>query len=555
MIRNFLLLVSFFIFGTAIGQNFEKKVLFTIDNEPVYASEFLSVYNKNLDLVQDNSQRDIDEYLQMFINYKLKVKQAYGLGLDEQESFNREYNSYRNQLAHRFLTDSDVTTKLVHEAYQRSKEEINAAHILIRLNEEAAPADTLEAYRKATEIREKIINGADFHAIAKQFSEDPSVDRNAGELGWFGVFKMVYPFEDAAFRTKVGEISKPVRSRFGYHIIKINDKRKAEGEVTAAHIMISDKTPEAAEQKIYDIYQQLKQGANFEELAQKYSQDKATASKGGKLNTFSAGNLRSPEFEKVAFNLKNPGDISEPVKTEYGWHIIKLINKNSVGNFENMKAQLEREVKKDERSRVITEAFLQNLKKNYNIGNNKESLDFFKNYIGKEIIEGEWKPTNADELKGKVLLSIKDSVVTYKDFADFVAEKQLKPKPVKDKDVLLENWHEVFINDFVLSYHKNNLEKENSEFASVVKEYKEGLLLFDLMDQKIWNKAKQDTIGLKKYYENNSNKYAEDFDKVKGMVINDYQTHLEEEWLKQLRNASEIRIRKKTYKQVKKSIE
>ena len=251
----------FFIFilvqSTALAQT--KEILFSVDNHPYYTDEFIRVYNKNLDLVKDDSQKNLDNYLELFIGYKLKVEKANKIGLQNSVNYQNELKSYRTQLSKNYLSDSKVTNELVQEAYDRMKQEIRASHILVLIDESASPEDTLKAYQKIVDIKKRIDSGEDFITLAQQFSEDPSVKENNGDLGYFSAFRMVYSFENAAFSTEMGQTSKPFRTRFGYHIVKVFDKRMNRGEVSVAHIMIlkpSDpaiKSEDKSKQTIEDI--------------------------------------------------------------------------------------------------------------------------------------------------------------------------------------------------------------------------------------------------------------------------------------------------------------
>ena len=207
----------------SFAQTATKEALFTIDSKPYYTDEFLRVYNKNLDLVKDESQKDLTQYLELFVGYKLKITKANKLGLQNGEAYKNELASYRTQLSKNYLTDSKVTNELVVEGYERSKKEIKAAHILLLVDENAAPVDTLAAFNKANEIRDRALKGEDFGQLAAEFSQDPSVKENKGDLGYFSAFRMVYPFENAAYQTQKGKVSKIIRTRFGYHILKINE--------------------------------------------------------------------------------------------------------------------------------------------------------------------------------------------------------------------------------------------------------------------------------------------------------------------------------------------
>ena len=353
----------------SFAQTANKEALFTIDDKPYYTDEFLRVYNKNLDLVKDESQKDLTQYLELFVGYKLKITKANKLGLQNGEAYKNELASYRTQLSKNYLTDSKVTNELVVEGYERSKKEIKAAHILILVDENAAPADTLVAYNKAKEIRGRALKGEDFGQLAVEFSQDPSAKENKGDLGYFSSFRMVYAFESAAFRTPIGTISNPIRTRFGYHLIKVEDVRDNRGEVSVAHIMIltpKEDKPEdkaAAKTKIDDIYQKLQQGEKFEELAKQFSEDKSSSSRGGVLTRFGSGQLSAEEFENVAFTLTAQNPISTPFQTRFGWHIVKLIEKYPLKSFEEMKTELENKVGKDDRSRLITNSLNEKLQK------------------------------------------------------------------------------------------------------------------------------------------------------------------------------------------------
>src|SRR6478736_367465 len=263
------------------AQSEKKEVLFTIDEKPYYSDEFSRIYKKNLGLVKDDSQKDLNHYLDLFIGYKLKISKAYKLGLDKTAKYQQELKSYRSQLAKSYLTDSKVTKELLEEAYARSQKEINASHILIMVDENASPADTLKAYNHVLSIRKKALAGEDFGKLAMEYSQDPSAKENKGELGYFSVFRMLYPFETGAYNTPKGQVSKPVRSKFGYHLIKVNDIRANRGEVSVSHIMIMNPKDSAdapkAEAKINDIYKKLQQGEDFTVLAQQFSEDKSTA--------------------------------------------------------------------------------------------------------------------------------------------------------------------------------------------------------------------------------------------------------------------------------------
>ena len=491
-----------------------KEVLFTIDNHPYYTDEFVRVYNKNLDLVKDDSQKDLDKYLELFLGYKLKVEKANKLGLQNSVTYQNELKSYRNQLSKNYVNDSKVTNELVQEAYNRMTKEVRASHILILVDEGASPEDTLKAFNKIKDIKNRLNAGEDFVKVAQQFSEDPSVKENNGDLGYFSAFRMVYPFENAAFNTNVGEVSKPFRTRFGYHLVKVVDKRDNRGEVTVAHIMIvKPSTPDAqleakAKQTIDDIYQKIQQGEGFESLANQFSEDKSSASKGGVLQRFGSGQLSSEEFENVAFSLQNKNDISKPFQSPFGWHIVKLIDKHPVRTFDDMKFELEEKIRKDERSLLITNSLAKKLRAKYTYTKDSKSVAAIKGVVNDEFYTQTWVvPEKSKELNAIVLTINKERKINSKVFLDFIASKQksnIKTKPVTR---LVDELFEKFVDEQLIAYYNDNLENEFSEFKNVMDEYRDGLLLFDLMEKEIWNRAKNDTLGLNDYFKNNIKNY------------------------------------------------
>jgi len=495
--------------------NTSKEVLFTVNEKPYYTDEFIRVYNKNLDLVKDDSQKDLDNYLDLFIGYKLKVNKANKLGLQDNKKYQGELKSYRTQLSKNYLTDSKVTKELLEEAYKRSQKEIYASHILFLVDENAAPADTLKAYNKAVDVRNKALAGEDFGGLAKQYSEDPSAKENNGELGYFSVFRMVYPFETGAYKTPKGQISKPVRSRFGYHLIKVNDIRDNRGDITVAHIMImrprkEDAAEEAkAKTSINEIYQKLKQGEDFAALAKQFSQDKSNAANGGHLNRFSSGELSSTEFEDHAFALKTPGEISEPFQSQFGWHIVKLIERHPVKTYEEVLPDFENRIKRDDRSRLIAASLNKQLKKKYDIKKDSKVYEETVKTLNDSIYMQGWGlPKNSADFTKKTLITINnDKKVDAKAFLDYINGQQrtgLNTKPLSRlASVLFDKFTEEQLN----VYYNENLEKEFPEFAMVMEEYRDGLLLFDLMEKEIWEKAKTDTIGLQKFYDANKANY------------------------------------------------
>lgn len=510
--KNTLLLVFVILTTTIVSAQKKQDVIFTIDKDPVYVDDFVRVYNKNIDLVQDESQKNIEEYLNLYIDYKLKILQAEALGLDAKKSFQKEFSGYKKQLAKKYLTDTNATDILLKEAYDRSLEEIKAKHILVAVSEDAAPVDTLKAYNKLLTIKERVAKEG-FDVVMNEVNNGKTV---YGEnLGWFSVFRMVYPFETGAYTTQVGQISDIIRTRFGYHLIKVEDRRYHRGEIEVAHIMIastdadSDEKKLHAKQQIQELYREIDNGGDFEDIAKNFSDDKATAAKGGLMGRFSSGSTSSVAFEDAAFALTKEGQISRPIQTQFGWHIVKLIKKYPVGSFEDEERSLLVEIKKDNRSKYITAAFVKELKEQYQYHRNDAGWVKAKSLITDELASRKWSYDKQAEGLDILLFQInKDKEITVRAFLDWLELRQRRFGGVANTDVFLNQAYDWFVENELINYREENLANENPEYASILEEYRDGLLLFDLMQVKIWDKAKDDTTALKNYYNLHKSEYV-----------------------------------------------
>ncbi|GAA4043037.1 peptidylprolyl isomerase [Flavobacterium chungnamense] len=493
------------------AQNKSKEVLFTINDKPYYTDEFVRVYNKNLDLVKDESQKDLNQYLDLYVGYKLKVNKANKLGLQEGQQYLAELKTYRTQLSKNYTTDSKVTKELVDEGYKRLQKEVNASHILILVDENASPADTLAAYNKTMVIKQRLMKGEDFGTVAAEVSQDPSAKENKGNLGYFTSFRMVYAFENGAYNTPVGTVSNPVRTRFGYHLIKINDVRANRGEVAVAHIMIlkqkDNEEVTTAKTTIEDIYKKLLQGEKFEELAKQFSEDKSSASKGGVLNRFGSGQLSSEEFENKAFSLTKENPVSEPFETQFGWHIVKLIEKFPIKSYEDSRIELENKIGKDDRSRLITNSLTEKLRKKYPVKRDAKLYSSIVKLVTNDFYEAKWTlPADAKKYSA-TLFNVGTRNLSGTTFLDYIYSQQKSGIAIKPIEKLVEKLFENFADEHRNQYNNENLENEFPEFASVMEEYRDGLLLFDLMDKEIWQRSKTDSVGLKAFYDTQKNKY------------------------------------------------
>ncbi len=511
-----LLLIILIGFGLqALSQKSEDPILLKIDDKEVTRSEFETIFKKNN---KDTliTKEDLDEYMELFINFKLKVIEAEALGKDTIDSFVNELKGYRNQLAAPYLVDKATTDSLLRQAYDRMKYEIRAAHILVRVGPEASPKDTLAAYNKIESIKKELKKNPDnFQEIAREKSEDPSAASNGGDLGYFTSLQMVYPFENLVYSTPVGEVGGPVRTKFGYHLVKVIDKRPARGQVQVAHIMVRSEegdpedVQESSKKRIDEVYQKLSEGEDFNELAKKYSDDRSSASKGGELPPFGAGKMVA-EFEEAAFSIKNPGEIAGPVKSPYGWHIIKLIERIPLQSYEEMEKELERKISRDSRSNLSKQSFINARKEEYGFVEDKRQLKPFYQEIDSMYFKAAWTPSDELAKAEEVLFTLDGKEYTQNDFLKYL-QSRMRPRRTKmDEEQFVAESYENFVTKSIMDYEDSMLEKKYPKFKSLMGEYLDGILLFDLTDEKVWSKAVKDTVGLEAYYEANKDKFMWD---------------------------------------------
>jgi len=493
----------------------QEPVMLTLGGKPVLTSEFAYVYNKNNSSTENAySTSSIQEYLDLYTNFKLKVLDAESRGLDTTVAFRTELDGYKQQLAQPYLTEKSVTDKLIREAYNRMQKEINACHILIGVAPDADPKDTLAAYNKIMDFRQRVLAGEDFEKLASLYSEDASAKENNGDLGYFTALQMVYPFEDAAYKTQPGQLSNPVRTRFGYHLIKVKSVRNAQGEIKVAHIMVRA-TPGmpkadsvAAKRKIDEIYARVQRKENWEKLVVQFSEDASSSQNGGELPWFGTGRM-IPSFEETAFKLNQPGDIARPVQTPYGWHIIKLIERRGLPTYEDMETSLRNRIAKDSRSELNKAAFLKRIKTENNFREITGAKDYILSKADSGLVRGNWKNSFNDKETNQPLFTIQDQRYTIKDFFQY-AEQNQRTRPTSSPAHIMNLLYDAFVEQSLLNYEKEHLENKYVDYKMLVREYRDGILLFQLMDEKVWSKAIEDSVGLKAFYQNNRENYKWD---------------------------------------------
>ena len=515
------------------AQSYDKKTLITLGDKKISAQEFIDTYEKNNVKTDVIDKKNIDEYLDLYIDFKLKVTEAENLKMDTVPSFVKELKNYRDQLAKPYFSNDDITEELVKEAFDRMQYDVNAAHILIKCDAKALPADTLAAYNKAMSIRERILKGEDFSAVAMEMSDDPSArdmaeipgvrkayTGNRGELGYFTAFDMVYPFETGVYTTEVGEVSMPVRSDFGYHLIKVNSKTPALGLVRAAHIFLaadpnnSNKADSLLRNKAYNIYNELmKDQQQWSDFVRRYSEDRGTIANNGVLSAFRVNQI-VPEFITAVKSLQT-GEISEPVKTNFGYHIIRLVGTTPPSDFEAEKARLEERVERDMRGKISEEIAMKRIMKDNNFKENTKVKDEYIASIDSTLAMGAYYPEEVDAKK--VLFTIGKESCRLGEFVDYIVGHQRRQGFLSSSAYAYE-LYDAFLKAKVFAYEDACLEDKYPEFKTLVQEYHDGILLFSLMEEQVWNKAVEDTIGLNEYYERNKNLYMWN-DRVKAIVV------------------------------------
>ena len=504
-------LLLFLVSVAVFGQSKTKATsLFKVGSTTVNTDEFIYLYKKNhQSKPEDFTQVKVEEYLDLYVNFKLKVSEAMRRGLDTTASFRQEFDQYREEIKKPYVSEGDDLDRLVKEAYQRFTEQVHPLHILLNLKTDATPADTLALWNKLEAIRKRAVAGEDFVALAKEFSDDPGGKANGGDLGYFSAFEMVYPFETMAFNTKTGDISPIVKTKFGYHIIKVLDHRPSLGEVEVSHIMIRTGQGDDAKARntTFEINDQLKAGREWSELCKEYSEDPNTKNTGGRLRQFGMGAFTNaaPEFENAAFALKNVGDVSDPIQTKFGWHLLRLEKKVPVQTFKEMQPSLSRRVARDERLQLSKTSRLNKLKLQFGFTENEAIKKGAFSLGDTTFKKAKWNYSPKAIESTKTIAALSNKNYPAKDFLEYVKKNQVAntQAPTAYMSQQYNKWIEHLLN----MAEEEKLIKEKPEFRSIITEYKEGILLFTIMEKEIWNKASNDSIGQHKFYEAHLDKY------------------------------------------------
>lgn len=502
----------------------KKQTILEVGDQDISVDEFRYVYEKNNSDDPDlYSEESLKDYADLYKNFKLKVEAAKDAGLDTLPKLNREFRSYREQLAEPYLRSDSIKEALLKEAYQRRLKQVKAQHISIRVPRGAPAQDTAQALKRLKTIRDKATSGKDFEILAKAYKDKV----NAGSLGYFTVFDQPYPIENIAYNMAPGNISKPVRTDFGYHLIKVNDKRPYKGKIQAKHIMIkegngnnsSGKANRKARKKIDSLYKAIQEGADFSRVAKLHSDDRRSSRQGGDLPLFDRSNPNFPvKFKEKAFSIKQDGKMTEPFQTRYGYHILKRVKIKGPDSFEAMKPRLEKQLKKSKRYEKVKSAVVNQIKQDHNYKRYLKDWGPLENQLDSTFKTGDWRIKNREPLKKK-LFTIEDTTYQLLEFASYLESMgSQKLGQYQYPSYALNDLFEDFERKKLLAYKRNNLKENYPEYRHLLKEYKEGVLLFEIMDRKVWSEAVEDSAGLRNFYQ----KHREDYDLPSSKVVTYY---------------------------------
>ncbi len=514
MIKQAMIFSFLFVIIAQIAAQNEDPVLFTVNDRPVYFSEFDYIYKKNNRDKADYSKESLQEYLDLYIKFKLKVEKAKELKLDTLEALQTELAGYRKQLASAYLVDKEVTNELIDEAYGRKMEDVKVRHILVSVPAKASKDRIAAAEEKIYNIKEKLNNGADFGMMAKTLSDDKRSAANEGELGWLTATlpNGFYALENAIYQTEANQPSQPIRTKIGYHIVEVLDKRPARGEIEVSHLLIRSKkngipNPEA-HATADSIYELIKGGRSYDEMVQRHSDDKNTANKNGSLGFFGIG-MYDPAFEQAAFSLKQDGDITAPVKSSIGWHIIRRDSKRDYSNEQKMKSKLKNSISTDDRFDTAKAAKIKQIQEAAGFSYDEAALQGFIAQLNESYYSFKWEmPVVAD----KDIASFPGyAAYTVQDFAEY-SKRNTKKRLRFDKTIPLQEsvgeMFDAFIEEKTLSFEEANLEQKYPDFRALMREYSEGVLLFEVTKDNVWDKASRDTVGLKEFHSRHRDDYV-----------------------------------------------
>lgn len=520
--RTLALLATVLLTAGALKAQQYDPVVIEVGGQQITRSQFMAEFDNSVGsrmtarTTAAERRKAMDEYLDLYATFRAKMLDAHAQGFDTTPTLRREMAKYRKELAAPYLIDSSALNRIMRTAYERNHYSLRAAHILVRVTPDAAPEDTLKAWKHIVDLRQRIAGGEDFYAVAREEAlatgavKDSSLLRpNEGDLGWFTAFDMVHPFEDAAYALKVGELSQPVRSRFGYHIIKLLGKIPMQGKLDVAHIWIGTSDSAALRPRVYTYYKQIMSGTPFEMLARTVSDDRTTRNNGGLMPNATLNNLPIEYVERLA--TMKPGDVSAPFFTQYGWHIIKLVHVDTLAPLADMESFYKQRLVRDQRGDVSRKAFAKNCRVKYGVVDYttvpadrkgkkmKASLDELIANLPDSVFRAKWDGSTDWMTDFRPLVNIAGHEYNSRDLAAYIAKNQ-KGQRREEKDYYVKRAYENFVDSMVIVYADSQLEKEHQDLADLLEDYRRGLMIFDYNEKLIWAKAINDTAGFADYY-------------------------------------------------------
>lgn len=502
MFRIIILISLAFIASISYAQE-----LMIIGQEKVSVDEFLRIYQKNNQSTTSYSEKDVQEYVELFTLFKMKLQEAKRMRLDTLPMLKEDYQKYTDQLVQNHFVDKNYIDNIWKAQYEHMKYDVKVAHIMVKCAPNANPSDTFIAYNKLNYLRQQATKD-NFAKLATENSEDQSSAIKGGLLGYITAFMTFPEFEQPCFQTSIGSISSIFRTQYGYHILHVLDKRAARGKIKVAHIYLKkSEKPEVAEKQIQEAYKQImSKKITFENAVKKYTEDASTKETYGVLNEFGVSEMVN-DFEEQCFALKNPGDLSKPFMTEYGWHLVKLIEKIPVKGYEDSKDYIKQRMANDPRvnnlkgiaySRMLDKYKFTEPPANLSplMANMPDTFFMIKNWV--------LKPMKATE--SNTLFSFAGKSFNLKDFSNYVNTNYNTASSKSKKDAI-DAMYAAYKEKVIWQMAKELLSAEDKTYSQLESEYMNGLLIFEIMDREVWKKALADTLGSMKMYEEVKSNY------------------------------------------------
>lgn len=489
----------------------QNQPLLSIAGKAVPKEELIYLISKNSSIESGEglSREAFEENFNLFVNFKLKVTEAENRNLDQSIEFDREFETFKENLKAPFLIKNSLEEGELRKAYSRMQEVIRASHVLIQFPPNPSSDDSLAVLRMALKVKHDVEHNVEISDLASKYSDDPSAKVNKGDLGYFTSLQMVQSFEEAAYSLQMGQVSDPVLTNFGYHIIQVKDRQSNPGQVRVSHLLIrvdeiSQLGEDQARRKIADIYTEVqKESTTWEDIVKTYTEDPASKQTAGNLPWFSVGSM-IPEFEIAAFSLTEIGEISPPIRTPYGYHIIRLEDKKPLDTFEEMEELIRSKILRNSRSVMIQSQVMSIQKARYGFDENEANIKYISNNLNHLKSSDFIHALEQIDQSKMSLFSLIGKSYTSDDLVNFIKESEIRPKSSQG---IFDAWYEKFTAKKLEQAEEEDLLNNNQEYQVLQEEYREGILLFSLMNEEVWQKGIQDSIGQMTYFRQNIRNY------------------------------------------------